>query len=595
MDNESLLQNSGLYLESSDMSSFIDNNEENYLYPDQCDNLLRDPQWNEKETMLLIELVGALGFNWEEVGKRLNKKGEDCHLRYDLVIKVFESKPRDINQSSSSSPIQSPSLNSSLPSPPEDYQSDDKFDGSRRRKSTTMLDPNVKKRHRRTASEIDRSFKCYLLSCNKSYGTEGALKMHIKLKHPGAKIPNSYLASPTLNGNQYFTSPRVITPYMSPHFAGMNGSASQTSAANVGGEGIPNFNAQATFLPMGNLQNFPPIPIYSKSPRAILPNTNTTTTQQPTTTSTQTTPSAAPANSTPLSTSSSEKTLNTSTSSTNTTQNNASTESTSNNQESSSSSMSTSTSAAALQATPTSAASPASPQVYKFSDLPSISLKIGSWEKASSFCGDLVARFSYTERKFMWEIFNTGSSLTKMEIFFDDINGMELIQLPDGRVEMTFSIKKQPLFYEAKFEANTAMMYKSCADFTGGEASKCKKHSLCFIKNALSNPLEALSATDPKFKQYIEASKINLNDCSPTTPSATTPQQQQVFIHPTSQKLPYLELEPSTSPTTSATVAVVNDASNQDVNSTTTFTLHIYRLYWFGPLARIARLYREQH
>jgi hypothetical protein len=43
----------------------------------------------------------------------------------------------------------------------------------------------VRKRHRRTAAQIERSFKCPLESqCSRAYGSEAALKMHIKIKHP---------------------------------------------------------------------------------------------------------------------------------------------------------------------------------------------------------------------------------------------------------------------------------------------------------------------------------------------------------------------------------------------------------------------------
>ena len=40
-----------------------------------------------------------------------------------------------------------------------------------------------KKRHRRTASEIARNFRCPVDPCGKSYGSEGSLLQHIKLKH----------------------------------------------------------------------------------------------------------------------------------------------------------------------------------------------------------------------------------------------------------------------------------------------------------------------------------------------------------------------------------------------------------------------------
>ena len=48
-----------------------------------------------------------------------------------------------------------------------------------------MTDDDRRKRHRRTATEIARHYKCPLVGeCHKSYGSEGSLNQHIKLKHP---------------------------------------------------------------------------------------------------------------------------------------------------------------------------------------------------------------------------------------------------------------------------------------------------------------------------------------------------------------------------------------------------------------------------
>ena len=46
------------------------------------------------------------------------------------------------------------------------------------------IDNEKKKRHRRTATEIARHYKCPIEDCPKSYGSEGSLNQHIKLKHP---------------------------------------------------------------------------------------------------------------------------------------------------------------------------------------------------------------------------------------------------------------------------------------------------------------------------------------------------------------------------------------------------------------------------
>lgn len=41
-----------------------------------------------------------------------------------------------------------------------------------------------KKRFRRSAKDITRMFRCPIVKCSKSYGSEGSLHQHIRLKHP---------------------------------------------------------------------------------------------------------------------------------------------------------------------------------------------------------------------------------------------------------------------------------------------------------------------------------------------------------------------------------------------------------------------------
>lgn len=40
-----------------------------------------------------------------------------------------------------------------------------------------------RKRNRRSAVEIARSHVCQIKNCNKSYGSEGSLMQHMKIKH----------------------------------------------------------------------------------------------------------------------------------------------------------------------------------------------------------------------------------------------------------------------------------------------------------------------------------------------------------------------------------------------------------------------------
>ena len=44
-------------------------------------------------------------------------------------------------------------------------------------------DDDRKKRFRRTANEIERHYRCPVETCQRSYGSEGSLNQHIKIKH----------------------------------------------------------------------------------------------------------------------------------------------------------------------------------------------------------------------------------------------------------------------------------------------------------------------------------------------------------------------------------------------------------------------------
>ena len=48
-----------------------------------------------------------------------------------------------------------------------------------------------RKRHRRGKNEIKRMFKCGYPNCGKTYGSEGSLNQHIKIKHNGKEYNSS--------------------------------------------------------------------------------------------------------------------------------------------------------------------------------------------------------------------------------------------------------------------------------------------------------------------------------------------------------------------------------------------------------------------
>eukprot|EP01112_Ceratiomyxa_fruticulosa_P010533 TRINITY_DN2795_c0_g1_i3.p2 TRINITY_DN2795_c0_g1~~TRINITY_DN2795_c0_g1_i3.p2 ORF type:complete len:566 (-),score=135.67 TRINITY_DN2795_c0_g1_i3:465-2162(-) len=231
-----------------------------------------------------------------------------------------------------------------------------------------------KKRFRRTAAEIERVFRCEVQSCCKAYGSEGALKMHVKLKHPGHKLAHSTSPSP----------PSASSPSSSPalHPLSMH----------------PTAPSQKISQPhMLGMQNRP-----------------------------------------------------------------------------------------------------------KYSNLPVLVLSIGSWQKSSLFCGDLMARFGFVDRYFVWEIFTIGSVLTKIEICYDDVTGLAVEEMGDGTAILTVETRKIPGFFEGILEPHGPTMWTQKADFTNGQASTFKRHRLHLSKEALSLPLEILLQFEPNFRALLE-------------------------------------------------------------------------------------------
>jgi len=65
------------------------------------------------------------------------------------------------------------------------------------------------RRMRRKASQIKRLFQCPDKTCTKSYGTEGALKMHLKIKHPSLSYDPM---NPTVLNDALISSAAAATP-----------------------------------------------------------------------------------------------------------------------------------------------------------------------------------------------------------------------------------------------------------------------------------------------------------------------------------------------------------------------------------------------
>eukprot|EP01126_Amoeba_proteus_P064361 TRINITY_DN8_c0_g1_i5.p1 TRINITY_DN8_c0_g1~~TRINITY_DN8_c0_g1_i5.p1 ORF type:complete len:113 (+),score=12.96 TRINITY_DN8_c0_g1_i5:78-416(+) len=70
--------------------------------------------------------------------------------------------------------------------------------GLAKRKRESDLKPK-NKRTRKTADTVKRDWPCHFLGCEKAYGSETALKLHWKRKHPSIGSNHSELTHKTRN------------------------------------------------------------------------------------------------------------------------------------------------------------------------------------------------------------------------------------------------------------------------------------------------------------------------------------------------------------------------------------------------------------
>eukprot|EP01125_Pyxidicula_operculata_P004349 TRINITY_DN1663_c0_g1_i1.p1 TRINITY_DN1663_c0_g1~~TRINITY_DN1663_c0_g1_i1.p1 ORF type:complete len:404 (+),score=113.38 TRINITY_DN1663_c0_g1_i1:81-1292(+) len=112
-----------------------------------------DIAWTKGETALLIEIVNLCNDDWENASRRLGtgKTPQQCEAWYEFLelMSMHFHKSKKLNKGT---------------------------------------------RKRRKAAQIERIFNCREDVCNRSYGTEGALKKHIQLKHPHINYDEKYVS-----------------------------------------------------------------------------------------------------------------------------------------------------------------------------------------------------------------------------------------------------------------------------------------------------------------------------------------------------------------------------------------------------------------
>ncbi|CAM6098170.1 unnamed protein product [Calypogeia fissa] len=140
----------------------------------------------------------------------------------------------------------------------------------------------------------------------------------------------------------------------------------------------------------------------------------------------------------------------------------------------------------------------------KASNFPASSLKVGTWERTSRYEGDLVGKCYYAKRKLVWEVLESGLK-SKIEIQWSDISAMKASCPENLPGTLEIEVSRPPLFFrETNPQPRKHTLWQAAPDFTGGQATICKRHYLQFPEGVLNRHYEKLVQCDPRLKALVE-------------------------------------------------------------------------------------------
>lgn len=140
----------------------------------------------------------------------------------------------------------------------------------------------------------------------------------------------------------------------------------------------------------------------------------------------------------------------------------------------------------------------------KAANFPASMLQVGTWKCTSRYDGDLVAKCYYAKRKIVWEVLDSGLK-SKMEVQWSDISAVKAI-FPVGQpAVLDLELSRPPLFFrEINPQPRKHTLWQSSCDFTDGQATICRHHSVEFPEGVLNRHFEKLLQCDMRLKALSE-------------------------------------------------------------------------------------------
>lgn len=140
----------------------------------------------------------------------------------------------------------------------------------------------------------------------------------------------------------------------------------------------------------------------------------------------------------------------------------------------------------------------------KASNFSAMVLRIGTWEFTSKHEGDLVAKFYYAKRKIVWEILDNRLK-SKIEITWSEIASLKARFQENQSDLLEIEVSRSPSFFrEIDPQPKKHTLWQIASDFTGGQATNCKRHYMQCSSGLLNRHFEKLLQCDARLKSLSE-------------------------------------------------------------------------------------------
>ncbi|XP_062221724.1 uncharacterized protein LOC133921031 [Phragmites australis] len=146
----------------------------------------------------------------------------------------------------------------------------------------------------------------------------------------------------------------------------------------------------------------------------------------------------------------------------------------------------------------------------KASNFPANVLKIGTWEYISRYEGDLVAKCYFAKHKLVWEVLDDGLK-SKIEIQWSDITALKATFPENEQGTLDLVLARPPLFFkETDPLPRKHTLWQAASDFTNGQASLNRRHTLHCPSNLLSKNFEKIIQCDQRLNELSQQADIIL-------------------------------------------------------------------------------------